>query len=294
MRRSPKNRLVKLILYIILGLIGVLLISNKFSKKELISPLSTKKIPLKNSVEEALAGTKGIYGVVVKNLKTGESYYLNEHRIFKAGSLYKLWIMAAVYKNIQNGELTEDKQLSQEVEILNDKFNIDDEVAELTEGTVSMTVGDALKQMITISHNYAALLLTENIKLSIVAKYLKEWEFNESKTGTDGDDPVTTAFDIALFFEKLYKLELADKENTDKMTGLLQNQQNNDKLPKYLPEDIKIAHKTGELGWFSHDGGIVYSPKGDYVIVVLSESGLPIGAKERIAEVSKAVYKYFN
>jgi beta-lactamase class A len=54
-----------------------------------------------------------------------------------------------------------------------------------------------------------------------------------------------------------------------------------------------MAHKTGELGQVSHDGGIVYTEKGDYIIVVLSESTLPKGAEERIANISKDVYAYF-
>ena len=289
-----KKRLIKIIIYIFLGLAIALLINSKYIKKDFVSPFIPKDKSLKTAVEYALLGTKGTYGVIVKNLRTGEKYYSNEHKVYKAGSLYKLWIMAAVYQSIQNGELKEDEQLSQEVEVLNDKFAIEGEAAELTEGTITLTVGDALKQMITISHNYAALLLTEKIKLSTVAKYLKEKGFNESKVGTSGEDPITTPFDIALFFEKLYKLELADKENTDKMIDLLQNQQNTDKLPKYLPKDIKVAHKTGELGWFSHDAGIVSSSFGDYIIVVLSESNSPTGVEDRIAEVSKNVYEYFS
>lgn len=293
-RRSRKKRLIKLIIYTFLGLIIVLLINNKFAKKDFVSPLIPKNKSLKNAVEYALFGTKGTYGIVVKNLKTGESYFSNEHKVFKAGSLYKLWVMDVVYQKIQEGKLKETEQLSQEVKVLNDKFKIASGTAELTEGAITLSVNDALLQMITISHNYAALLLTEKIKLSTVSEFLKTNEFKESKVGIDGEAPITTPFDITLFFEKLNKLELANQEYTNKMISLLQAQQNVKKLTKYLPSDIKIAHKTGELEWFTHDAGIVFSPFGDYIIVVLSESNLPLGAEEKIAEVSKAVYEYFS
>jgi beta-lactamase class A len=88
--------------------------------------------------------------------------------------------------------------------------------------------------------------------------------------------------------------ELANAEYTAKMIDLLKAQRLNNKLPRFLPEGTVIAHKTGELGLFSHDGGIVYLPDGnEYIIVVLSETLYPSAAEERIAELSKEVYSYF-
>ena len=248
---------------------------------------------LETVVQNALQGTNGSYGMAIKNLNTNESYYFNEHKIYTPGSLYKLWVMAVVYKQIQAGTLTEDQTISGDIATLNKKFKIDSDSAELKEGIVNFTVKSALNQMITISHNYAALILTEKVKLSATALFLKDNGFNESTVGTDGSDPTSTPSDIALFFEKLYKGELANAQYTKEMIDLLKTQQLNDKLPKYLPPDTKIAHKTGEIDFATHDAGIVYSPKGDYIIVVLSNSDSPPGAEERIAEVSKAVYDYF-
>ena len=74
---------------------------------------------------------------------------------------------------------------------------------------------------------------------------------------------------------------------------MLKDQRLNRKLPADLPSNTVIAHKTGELGMFSHDAGIIYTPKGDYIIVVLSKSDTPAAAEKRIADISKAVYDYF-
>lgn len=254
-------------------------------------PSSPASDSLEQAVEGALVETTGTYGVVIKNLKTGESYSSNEHRQFTSASLYKLWVMAAVFGQIQNGQLDENETLSEDVAVLNQKFDIASESAELTEGTVTLTVKDALEEMITLSDNYAALLLSERIRLSSVSNFLAENDFHES---TLGEPPITTASDIALFFEKLYQGELADTENTQKMLDLLKRQTLNNKLPKYLPAEVAMAHKTGEIEVFTHDAGIVYTNNGDYIIVVLSESDSPPDAEERIAGVSKAVYEYFT
>lgn len=246
---------------------------------------------LEQAVEDVLEGTIGSYSVAVKDLKTGQSYYRNENRIYDAASLYKLWVMAETFDQIEKGQLKEDQALIQDAEELNKKFDIASESAEVTEGEVKFSVEEALRQMITISHNYAALLLSEKVRLSNVKTFLQQHGLTKSSIGVP---PKTTAFDIALFFEKLYNGELANRENTAKMLDLLKLQRLNNKLPRNLPDDVDIAHKTGELGRFTHDAGIVYSANGDYIIVVFSESNEPDAAADRIADVSRAVYTYFQ
>lgn len=250
-----------------------------------------KRDTLTPVAEQALSGSKGTYAVAIKNLKTGESYMQNPRKKFGAASLYKLWVMAEAFDQIKKGKLKEDEILKNEISVLNEKFKIATESAELTEGEIEMTVAQALERMIIISHNYSALLLSDRVGLSQVSFFLKENKFQESNIG---NPPQTTAYDIALFFEKLYKGKLVDKQYSDRMIEILDKQQLNDRIPKYLPKDSKIAHKTGELGYFKHDAGIVFSQEGDYIIVVLSESDFPPGAAERIAQISKAVYNYFE
>ena len=55
--------------------------------------------------------------------------------------------------------------MSQTASVLNEEFNIPTETAEQTDGTVTYAVKDALNQMITVSDNEAALLLSERVKL---------------------------------------------------------------------------------------------------------------------------------
>lgn len=301
-RRKRRKR--KLLFYLFVGLL-LFFFYSKFTaitkSSELISPLPASgkhevqaERGLGKEIQSALEGSTGTYGIAIKNLKTDETYFQNENRIFESGSLYKIWVMAETLNQVKSGELRLDQVLSRDIKYLNEKFNVSPEYAELTEGLITLTVESALKQMITISHNYAALLLTEKIKLSSVTSFLQNNGFRNSQVGTDYDSPKTTPYDIFMFFEKLYKGELADSEYTAKMIGLLKMQTLNDKLPRNLPEGTIIAHKTGEIFYLTHDGGIVYTPEGDYIIIVMSDSDSPKGAEERIAKISDAVYKYFT
>lgn len=301
-KRSLRKRILILSIWIIFGSSVVSVFFNQLVPKKIsiLSPLALVagaeeiNTPLGTAVQHELEGTKGKYAVVIKNLKTGESYAFNENTLYKSGSLYKLWVMAVAYQQIQAGQLNKDDILSQDIATLNKEFYISPDVAELTDGTITLSVHDALTQMITISHNYAAFLLAEKLHLSTIATFLQANGFSHSQVGTDGTEPITTASDIASFLEKLYRGKFANQQNTNEMITLLQQQQINDKLPKYLPQDVIVAHKTGELDSVTHDAGIIYEKNGTYIIVILSESDTPSLEEERIANISKAVYEYFD
>ncbi len=262
-------------------------ITNTSTTSAIVQPQSKN---LAEVVQKSLEGTKGTYGIVIKNLNTQETYMQNEKQVFQPASLYKLWVMAAVYKQINEGKLTHDKVLSKTVPELNRIFDIDDETAELTEGTVTMKIDTAVEQMITISHNYAALLLTSEIKNSSLNTFLREQGLNDSKTG---QPPKTTPYDIALYYEKLHAGSIVNSDASRAMTEILTRQKLNDRIPKYLPDSLEIAHKTGELGGFKHDAGIIYGSD-PLLFVVLTETNAPLSAAERIAKLSQDVYAYFN
>jgi len=249
---------------------------------------------LQQAIQRALTGTYGTFGIVVKNLKTGETYTQNAETTFDSASLYKLWVMAVVYDQISQGKLSESDTLTQDAAYLNNEFGIDTDNAEQTSGSVSTTVSDALNQMITISDNEDALLLTDKVGLNAITQFLQNNGLLESKIGLSGNDPTTTPHDIVNFFELLYNDKLNNQAYTNEMISLLKQQALNEKIPEYLPLPVVTAHKTGELDDYSHDAGIVYGPNGDYILVVLTQSDNPILANERIAEVSLAVYNYFN
>jgi beta-lactamase class A len=252
------------------------------------------KSGLGEAVNHTLVNETGIYAVVIKNLTTGESFYYNENRPFSTASLYKLWVMAETYRQIEAGILREDELITKSIVDLNAEFYLDSNTAERNDGIISLSVSDAVKEMIVISDNYAGLLLTDKIRLQNLRTFLQKNNFLNSYVSSDHSLPTTTAFDMANFLVKLYLGDLADKENSEKMLNLLKTQRLNDKIPKYLPNGIPIAHKTGELDEFNHDVGIIFSPSSTYVVALLSETKDPKNTKEILSLLSKSVYEYFN
>lgn len=281
------KKLFKILLILLLGYFLIVFISNK----EEVYKFTFQREGLKNKIEKVLQNSEGRYSIFIKNLSTNETFSQDEHQVFESGSLYKIWVMTAVFEKIKDGEIKEDDELIADVARLNEKFEIDSENTEFKEGKINFSIKSAIFQMITISHNYAALALVDKVGRSAIQDFLQRYGLNESSIGIP---PKTSAWDIAKFFEKLYRGEIIDQDYSQRMLDILSSQKVDDRIPKYLPSDTRVSHKTGDIGWFEHDGGIVYTGKGDYIIVVLSESDFPPGAREKIALLSKAVYDYFN
>lgn len=240
------------------------------------------------------------YAVVIKNLKTGETYSLNKDEDFSSASLYKLWVLAVAESQIKGGALKTDEILSAK------KDDLDRELEDLSNDisptpteeaneesnqaptVISYKVSDAIDQMIEVSDNYAALLLVQRLSEKNVDDFLAQNGFSESGFGSP---PTTSAQDISSYFEKLYKGGFV---NSSVMLSILKQQQINDRIPKYLPTGIVVAHKTGELDGNKHNGGIVFARKGDYIIVLMSNTSDPDSAAENEAIFSHDVYNYFQ
>lgn len=277
----------KIFLILLLGFLLTILLFNK----EKVYQFTFPREIFKNEIERLLQNQEGEYGIFIKNLSNEETFSQNDHQIFEPGSLYKIWVMAAVFEKIKSGELNEDDKLIADVASLNEEFEIDSENAEFKSGKINFSIKSALLQMITISHNYAALALVDKVGRSQISDFLQRNGLTESSMGIP---PQTSALDLAKFFEKLYHGEIIDKDYSLRMLDILSAQKIDDRIPKYLPPGTKVAHKTGDIGYFENDAGIVYSPKGDFILVILSETKNPADAGEKIAKMAEAAYKYFN
>jgi beta-lactamase class A len=101
---------------------------------------------------------------------------------------------------------------------------------------------------------------------------------------------------MAFILERIYRRNLVDKNVSNKCMELLKLQRITDRIPKYLPVDITIAHKSGLERGICHDVGIVFSKKGDFLICVLTQhkDSNSILSKEFIAKISLYTYNYFE
>jgi beta-lactamase class A len=84
-------------------------------------------------------------------------------------------------------------------------------------------------------------------------------------------------------------------EASEKMLEILHAQEFRSGIPAGLPDDAKVANKTGEISTVAHDAGIVYLPRRKpYALVVLTEwdKDRSQGRKDTIARISRTIYQH--
>jgi beta-lactamase class A len=107
---------------------------------------------------------------------------------------------------------------------------------------------------------------------------------------------VATPEDMTALIIKIYKGEAASPSSCKRMLNILGQQQFNTRLPRYLPEETKIIHKTGTIGSTTNDAGIIFLPDCHIAITVFTKDkqGDRIEAERIIARVAQLTYDYFD
>ncbi|MCH8524595.1 MAG: class A beta-lactamase-related serine hydrolase, partial [Balneolales bacterium] len=80
------------------------------------------------------------------------------------------------------------------------------------------------------------------------------------------------------------------------MISILKDQEFRRMIPAGLPENARVAHKTGTITAINHDSGIVYLPDGrSYVLVILTGGIQDTQESTRIgAAISRHVYEWYT
>jgi len=287
-------------------------ISKAFAKKQ---DLSLKEKEWKEMIagvkeimaERRKAGDTGPVGAYIKDLSTGRTWTQSPEMQFRAASLIKVPLMASVMYLIDNNfELKNGERLTLDTEIKYTK-----QLWAGGSGTLRKTskygdtfkIRDLLYIMITESDNTAAKMLTDTIGFQNIENAFKALGFKDTNICRSGmnltsykikEDNYTTPNDIAGMFEKIYRGKLVSAKASSFMLGILKHVELPTRLRKALPEGWGLAHKTGLLRQACHDAGIVYSPRGEFIIVLLTSNSKNYKEAQRfITTLGAETYKYY-
>ena len=273
------------------------------------TPGSDRFSGLDRAIDSLVAGHQGTFAVVVKDLQTGASYSRNEHVVFHAASTMKTPVMAELMRQVQIGK----RSLDESVPVENVFHSIidgssysldpsDDSDPSLYHAIgTSVPMRDLLVRMITRSSNLATNLVidcigAENLMTLPDEMGLKNMKVlrgvEDTKAFRAGKNNVTSAADLAAFFERIAQHRLVSAPACDTMISILLQQEFRDMIPALLPNNVRVAHKTGSITNVQHDSGIVTLPDGrSYILILLSKelSSNDDGIR-CLQQISRAVY----
>ncbi|MDP9246060.1 MAG: class A beta-lactamase-related serine hydrolase [Chloroflexota bacterium] len=229
------------------------------------APATASTADLIIQVDGLVKSFPGDTGVYIADPLVPQPLYTHDVDVpFIAASLYKLGILAHVETLVDTGTI----RYTDTIEIQPE--DITDDGSYENAGTV-MTIDEALEAMITLSDNGTALafwhqLGPDNINATLQKLGLADFHV----ASDDNDDNTATARVIGQYFTLLAQRKLVSAAASDRMLARLERQTINDRLPAELPEGTRVAHKTGNLGFATHDAGIIYTRMGARIVVGLT------------------------
>jgi beta-lactamase class A len=251
-------------------------------------------VALQNRLE-TVAGTfgEGRLAAEAIDLQTGARASVDAERAYPAASLFKLPILLQVLDEEDNGRLDPNQQLEIRPEDWTDGS-----------GVLQARIGDRLsiseltQLMIQQSDNIAALVLLDvvgvpNANAMAQRLGLENTHIVDHRAGEPGDH-TTSAADMALLLREIATGEAVNQQVSERALSLLELRQNVNWLTDDLPFWVKLAHKWGDLPDARHDAGIVFTPRGSFVLAVLTEDGAPDEAAAAIARAARVTYEYLG
>ncbi|MCD8347315.1 MAG: class A beta-lactamase-related serine hydrolase [Lachnospiraceae bacterium] len=153
---------------------------------------------------------------------------------------------------------------------------------------ISLRAIDVATLMIIISDNIATNMLIDYLGLDTINDYIQSLGYTQTRLHNPIDFDkydrlgTTTPREYGDFFVRLAKGELVSAEASRQMREIFKKQHYNSTLTRYFPqyyldceetedeELIYVASKSGSMNACRNDGGIVHTPYGDYVIVIMN------------------------
>lgn len=228
---------------------------------------------MQTAIDRFIAENPERWGIYIENLATGTVAQHNAQTVFQSASMYKAFVGFSTMHLIDKGTLS----LEQEA------------------GVDNLSIGSCLEKMITASDNPCGQAL-HRLTHSHVATPTHLSQEGITQTNLADLYPTTTAQDVATLFKNLSNGTHLSPSSNQYLLNIFQNQHINNRVPQQLPGGVVVAHKTGDLNGFTHDGGIVQALNGSsYVIVILSGPwDRPADTYDDFADISREIYDIIN
>ncbi|MCL2498568.1 MAG: class A beta-lactamase-related serine hydrolase [Symbiobacteriaceae bacterium] len=233
---------------------------------------------LKERINQLLEQFKGVAGIAITNLATGEELYAhNGDQPFIAASAIKTAILLELYDRINAGSIDP----LQSSTVTEQDFVGGSGIIEMMSTPKEYTVYDFALLMIIVSDNLATNQLINLVGMEAVNQKMAAIGMKHSalkrkmmdlEARREGRENLLSPRDLALLYQYIYQ----NKEQYAKVLRILRGQQLNTSLPLLVGRGIAFAHKTGSLDGVSNDAGIFFFKEPLAVAVLTMELPSPM------------------
>jgi len=258
-------------------------------------------VSLENDIRSVIRGFEA--GVAVWHIESGEQVEVNGSRPFPMASVFKIPILATAARLNKIG-LDDRIPLTDEVksmgsgvlrffqpgvsptfrDLLTLMIIISDNTA--TDMNIDLLGGPLVIESTMHDLGLNDIYIKMNCKdllRGLFPPEIRDLPLDEIKAWSDEHDVVRDGVTFALTPENnissansmnkllhmLYNGEVVQGAMKDEVFDILHKQQLNQRLPRFLPSNVSMAHKTGTIGGHYNDSGIIYIGENNHAIVTM-------------------------
>lgn len=210
----------------------------------------------------SIVDAKGDYGIAVMEVD-GRSAHSYGDQQFISASTYKLYLAYAIFKQIEAGRMS-----------WSDNIN-------------GQTLEKCFELMIVHSDNPCPQTIGRKIGWANVEKMIHATGVSKRTTFTS-DEFYTTARDLAYFLYRVENASIISAKDRARLIGLMKEQLFRRAIPAGV--NVTVADKPGWLYGMVHDAGIVYSPQGTYIMVIMTDGS----SWDQLADAARQVHAYIS
>ncbi len=245
--------------------------------------MTDPRLTLEERIEAELKSYDGTMGLYIDDLR-GNVITRFPDEPFETASTIKVYILAALFDAIEQGRASLKDMLTCEERFWIDGSGI---LGSLEVGT-TLSVKNVATLMIIVSDNIATNMLIDYLGIDEINACIQKLGCRDTKLHNVLDFAkyhqlgTTTPRDYASMFIRIQNRTLVSPEASEQMWQILSQQHYNSMIVKSLPQfyvdpdnyDEQLfwfASKSGSMNACRNDGGIITTPYGSYVIVMLNK-----------------------
>ena len=245
--------------------------------------MTDPRLTLEERIEAELKSYDGTMGLYIDDLKGNIITRFPDEK-FETASTIKVYILAALFDAIGQGKASLHDMLTCEERFWIDGSGI---LGSLEVGT-TLSVKNVATLMIIVSDNIATNMLIDYLGIDNINACIQKLGCKDTVLHNVLDFAkyhqlgTTTPRDYASMFVRIQNRTLISPEASEQMWQILSQQHYNSMLVKSLPQfyvdpdnyDEQLfwfASKSGSMNACRNDGGIITTPYGSYVIVMLNK-----------------------
>ncbi len=264
------------------------------------TPHSLLREQFEDRVRTAVESHDGVFGLVFKDLSSGESLSFNENLAFTQASVIKIPILVELFRRAQEDGL----DLEAPVTVSGDDFTGGAGILRhLTPGGVSMSLRDLAILMIVESDNTATNIIIDRLGMNRINQTMEELGLPgtrvqrimmDRRARLEDRENLSTPAETARLLEMLHRGEILDETSRGEILDILAIRKDG-RISRHLPRGTRVESKGGSVGGVINDVGIVHIGERAFIVSAMINWHLDRdAAEEAIAEVALLAWRHVD